>query len=304
MIRILFVVLCALIAWFPNLIGFSPIKTDAATAAASTQAAVSPAATTTPARTPMPTLDPAATPWMSEDDTNALNQSINDFLNKDGDYTPEKISEMMFDLSGLFDLSQIQLGIVDATRIEGFLLNYIEKDDSLVLLVGFDGVDGERFVAPIQIPLYYIEGDLYSHFYFMEFHADSGYALKVADITMRNTADLNRYLYERIGTCIAVAPARIALSGSPNGYMGAVFDYFAEHNTKLPLAEKLMLSVVTNEDHVAVPSTFPQLYDVMHGFDEKALEGVLIPHITCLEDIGRLDMTLVPMIDPVIIYLK
>lgn len=302
MIRILFVILCALFSWFPNLLGIPPNIADGVNRSASAQATALPSATITPARTPTPTLDPAATPWMSEEDTNALNQSINDFLNKDGDYTPERISAMMFDLSGLFDPNQIQLGIVDATHIEGFLLNYIEKDDSLVLLVGFDGVDGERFVAPIQIPLYYIEGDLNSHFYFMEFHVDRGYALKVADITMRNTADLNKYLYERIGTCITFAPARIAYCGSPNGYMGAALDYFTEHNAKLPLAEKLMLSVATNEDHIAGPSTFPQLYDVMHGFDEKALDGVLIPHITRLEDIGSLDMTLVPMIDPVVYY--
>ena len=304
MIRILFVVLCALISWFPNLIGLTAIKTDAADAAASTQAAASPTAIITPAQTPTPTADPAATPWMNEEDTAMLNQSIADFLNKDGDFTTEKISANMFDLSGLFDQSKLQLGLVDATHIEGYFLNYIEKDDSLILLVGFDDVDGERFVAPIQIPLYYIEGDLNSHFYFMEYHADKGYALKVADITLRNTADLNLYLYQRIGSCIAFAPARIALPGSPNGYMGAVFDYYVEHNAKLPLAEKLMLSVATNEDHIAVPATFPQLYDVMHGFDTKALEDVRIPHITQLEEIGNLDMSLVPMIDPMIYYRK
>lgn len=304
MIRILIVILCAIFAWFPSLIGVSVIETDMANAFVPAQASPSPAATATLAPTPTPTADPVATPWMSEKDTNALNQNIDDFLNQDGDFTPEKISAMMFDLSGLFDPSQLQLGMVDATHIEGYLLNYVEKSGSYILLVGLDGIDGERFVAPIQIPLYYIEGDLNSHFYFMEFHADQGYALKAADITQRNTADLNRYLYERIGTCVAFAPARIAYSGSPNGYMGDVFDYFVEHNEKLPLAEALMLTVATNEENIAVPATFPQLYDVMHGFDEKSLEGIRIPQITRLEDIGNLDMSHVPMIDPILYYRK
>lgn len=78
---------------------------------------VTPAPTETSAPTPTPTPGPSSTPWMNEEDTAALNQKIQDFLDKTGDYTPEKISAKMFDLSGMFDKTQIQLGLVDATHV-------------------------------------------------------------------------------------------------------------------------------------------------------------------------------------------
>ena len=187
---------------------------------------------------------------------------------------------------------------------EEIKFDYVEKDGSLVLIVGFDGADGERFVTPIQIPLFYLEGDLNAHFYFMQYHSDKAYAVRTADITQRDTARLHKELYNLIGKCIAFAPARIALSGSQYGYSGAVFKYFDEHNAKLGLAEKLMLSVNTNKEHIAVAITFPQLYDVIDSFDEDALESWTIPQITQLDDIGRFSLFSVPMIDPIIYYAK
>lgn len=272
------------------------------TPAPTESAAPTPAASAAP--TPTSAAGPTATPWMSEDAAAALNQKMRDFLNKEGDYTPEKISARMFDLSGMFDKSQMQLGLVDATHIEGYFFDYIEKDGSLVLLVGFDGADGERFIAPIQIPLYFIEGDLTSHFCFLQYHSDKGYSEKKADVVGLDTTALNTNLYSLIGKCIAFSPARIPFSGSKTGYSGRAKTYFEEHNAKTGLAEKLMLSVNTNEEHIAAAMTFPQIYDVLNSMDKRALEGLSIPHITQLSDVASFDLSSVPMIDPAIYYGK
>ena len=261
-----------------------------------------PAPTVTSAPTPTPLSGPTPTPWMDEAETAALNQKIQDFLNKTGDFTPEKISKMMFDMSGMFDTSRIQLGLVGATFVEGYLLDYVEKDGSLLLLVGFDGNDGGRFVAPIQIPLYYIEGDLTSHFYFLRYYSDKGYAVRSADITQLDTDLLNLQLYNLIGKCIAFSPARIPLSGSKNGYSGRAKTYFNEHNNKVALADKLLLSVSTNEENITVSMTFPQIYDVLNSIDESSLTSLTIPRITELNDINTIDLSGVPMIDPAIYY--
>lgn len=263
-----------------------------------------PTSTATSAPTPSPIPGPTPTPWMNEADTAALNQKIQDFLNKEGDFTPEKVSARMFDLSGLFDSKQIQLGLVDATHIEGHFFDYVEKEGSLLLLVGFDGKGGDRFVAPIQIPLYYLEGDLNSHFYFLQYHSEKGYAEKKVDITYNDLENLHLQLYNLRGKCIAFSPARVAFSGSKTGYSGRALTYFQQHNEKIGLAEKLLLSVATNEDHIVVAMTFPQLYDVLNSIDKNALEGLSIPSITCLNDVAGFDMSSVPMIDPAIYFSK
>jgi hypothetical protein len=304
MIRILFLIVCILFSVFPSVFKIPMVNTTDNSVPIAAEAQITPAVTGTPAPTPSPTPGPDATPWMNEEDTANLNRKISAFLNKEGDYTPEKISAMMFDLSGLLDESQMQLGLVDATHVEGYLFDYVEKDDSLVLIVGFDGSDGERFVAPIQIPLYYLEGDLNAHFYFIQYHSDKEYAVKTADVTLRDTAQLRMEIYKLIGKCIAFVPARVALSGSQYGYSGTVFKYFDEHNAKLGLAEKLMLSVNTNEDNIAVAITFPQMCDLINSFDEAALESWTVPHITRLDDLGRFILSGVPMIDPAIYYRK
>ncbi|MEN6594265.1 MAG: hypothetical protein ABFC31_04850 [Clostridiaceae bacterium] len=304
MIRILIFILCVLYSIFPAYFEGAQATVADSGAQAAVEAEASPAATETPAPTPTPVSGPTATPWMNEEDTAALNQKIQDFLNKEGDYTAEKISAKMFDLSGLLDKSKVQLGLVDATHIEGYFFDYIEKDGSLLLLVGFDGNDGGRFVVPIQIPLYFIEADLTSHFCFLQYHADKGYTEKKADVTELDVDALHQQLYGLIGKCIAFSPARIPFSASSTGYSGRAKTYFLEHNDKVNRAEQLMLAVCTNEENIAVKMTFSQFYDVLNSIDESALEGVTIPHIMELSDVASFDLSSVPMIDPAIIYCK
>ena len=311
MLNILFFILSVLYSIFPavfegeqTLVWDNGLKRVDVTQTAEEPQASAAQTEATPAPTPTPVTGPTATPWMNEEDTAALNQKMEDFLYKEGDYTPEKISAKMFDLSGLLDSSKMQLGLVDATHIEGYFLDYIEKDGSLLLLVGFDGNDGGRFIVPIQIPLYFIESDLTSHFYFTQYNSGTKSLTQKADITQLDVAGLNQQLYGLIGKCIAFAPARIPLSASSTGYSGRAKTYFLEHNEKINRAEQLMIAVCTNEENIAASMTFPQFYDVRNSIDKKALEGVSLPHIMQLSDLANVDLATVPMIDPAIIYGK
>ncbi|MEN6418235.1 MAG: hypothetical protein ABFC73_04870 [Clostridiaceae bacterium] len=311
MLNILFFILTVLYSIFPavfegeqTLVWDNGLKQVDVTQTAEEPQASAAQTEATPAPTPTPVTGPSATPWMSEDATAALNQKIQDFLNKEGDFTPEKISAKMFDLSGVLDTSKMQLGLVDATHIEGYFFDYIEKDGSLLLLVGFDGNDGDRFVVPIQIPLYFIESDLTSHFYFVQYNSGAKSLTQKADITQLDIAGLNQQLYGLIDKCIAFAPARIPLSAASTGYSGRAKTYFLEHNDKINRAEQLMLVVCANEENIAASMTFPQIYDVRNSIDINALEGVTLPHIMQLSDLANVDLATVPMIDPAIIYGK
>jgi len=50
-----------------------------------------------------------------------------------------------------------KLGLVGIAKAEGVVLGYLEKDDNFLILVGFDGFDGKRFVTLVRAPAYIIE---------------------------------------------------------------------------------------------------------------------------------------------------
>ena len=114
------------------------------------------APTAAPTATPSPV--PTPTPIFSEARTAELNQQFQDFLNKEGEFTPEKMSSKMMVTTSLLDNDKVGLGIADSQpMIQGYFFDYFEKDNRLFLLMGFDGKDGNRFITPVEIPLYIYE---------------------------------------------------------------------------------------------------------------------------------------------------
>ena len=117
-------------------------------------ATVAPTASPTPTESPVPT----ATPIFSEARTVELNQQFQDFLNKEGEFTPEKTQEMMMATVSLLDYDKVGLGIADyQPMIQGYFFDNFEKDNRLFLLMGFDGKDGNRFITLLEIPFYLYE---------------------------------------------------------------------------------------------------------------------------------------------------
>lgn len=115
--------------------------------------AVTPTATPTATPSPIPT----ATPIFSEERNMELNQKMQDFLNKEGDFTSEKISSIMIKTTSSLDENEIGLGFANGQIIEGYFFDYFENDKSVFLLMGFDGSDGGRFITLVEIPIYYDE---------------------------------------------------------------------------------------------------------------------------------------------------
>ena len=121
---------------------------------------------TTPEITPspIPEVTEAPTPtlaesFFSEERRAELNQQFQDFLNKQGEFTPEKMSSKMMATTSLLDNDKVGLGIADyQPLIQGYFFDYFEKDNRIFLLMGFDGKDGNRFITPLEIPLYFYEG--------------------------------------------------------------------------------------------------------------------------------------------------
>ena len=146
-------------------------------------------------------------------------------------------------------MGSTELGLADSQpKLEGYLFDYVEKDGSLILLMGFDGKDGKGFITPIQIPLYLIEGSK-TNFYFLK--SDYNTVLSPSSVagmaTDENAQKIFEYLDKLEKRVIAIIPSFEKYPGSSEGYTGVVADYFIEHNSKVGLASKLISLVATNE---------------------------------------------------------
>lgn len=63
------------------------------------------------------------------------------------------------------DKSKMVLGIIgEWGEVQGYFFDYLEKDNRIVLFIGFDGKDGNRFITPVEIESYFYEAFKPAHF--------------------------------------------------------------------------------------------------------------------------------------------
>lgn len=126
-----------------------------------------------PTATPVPTPSPTPTLSPEEIKTAKLNQEFHDFLNKEGEFTPEKIFSQLIEFYcskgtdhitkyedwSNYDERKFGLGLSSIQpHIQGYLFDYFESEGRIILILGFDGTDGTRFISPVEIPFYVVEG--------------------------------------------------------------------------------------------------------------------------------------------------
>ena len=245
-----------------------------------------------PEETPIitPSLAPTATPIFSEKRTAELNQQIYDFNHNEGDFTKEKKSEMAISTQTTEERGSTELGIqLSQPRIEGYFFDYFEKDGSLILLMGFDDKNGKGFTTPIQIPLYFYEGEALAKFTFAV--KTSSYLGTVETVTNKDTEGLFIYLDKLKGKVIMVQPAFKPFPGTKDDHTGATKEYFIEHESKVAMAGKLISLVATNGIEIQ-----------NEDYHESDYENHEIIKIESLDEMNNIDLSMVTMIDPVIIF--
>jgi len=136
-------------------------------------APAAPTVAPTPTASPVPT----PTPIFSETRIAELNQQMQDFLNKEGEFTPEEMSSRMMEFcegNGInfksqLDMNAAGLGISSSqSHIQGYFFDYYEKDSRAFLLLGFDGEDGNRFITLAEMPFYLLESVESASFAFLK----------------------------------------------------------------------------------------------------------------------------------------
>lgn len=272
---------------------------DSAVAAAATLTpepapTFSPTPSPTPVPTPTPTHSPTPVPLFSAERKAELNLLITDFINNQGDFTKEKKSEMAIGSETTDKLGSTELGLVlYDPQIEGYLFDYVEKDGSLILIMGFDGKDGKGFVTPIQIPLYFLEGEARANFTFYEFEANTVFTrFNQTDVANnKDTTNLFKRLDELEGNVIVIEPAFESFPGSKDDHTGVTKDYFIEHESKLELAGRLVDSVATNGIEIENEN--------YHEDDYSNYEIIKLKNV---EDVENLDLAKVPLMQLHIYY--
>lgn len=119
-----------------------------------------PIVTPTPKPTYTPILTDSPVPVISADEAVVINQQIQDFLQYKGIYSQENIQSYLYSERHANEDFFYKLGIVyEAEReyyqIQGWLFGYTMQADDLLLIVGFDSINNDRFVTALKIPLFH-----------------------------------------------------------------------------------------------------------------------------------------------------
>lgn len=256
-----------------------------------------PIVTPTPKPTITPSPAPTATPLFSEERTAELNQQIYDFNHNEGGFTNENKSKMAIYPEMLEDLDSVKLGLATSDfYIEGYFFDYFEKDESLILIMGFDGRNGSSFTTLVEIPLYFLMGEpkatFVSHAYEKNTVLSSMRAIQYASGVDSRDA-LYDGLDKLISKVIMVKPSFESFPGSEDDHTGITKEYFKKHENKVGLSGKLLSSVATNEIEIENSS-----------FCESDYEVYSLIKLNNLDDVANIDVSEIPMMHLRVAYFE
>lgn len=258
-----------------------------------------------PSADPTSTLSsaPTVTPWIDAEREAVLNQQLQDFLNKEGDFTTEETSSMMMTFFENDKLESIGLGVCDSHPIiQGYLFDYIELQDVILLIVGFDGADGNRFVTPVEIPVYMYEAVK------DKAEKDTSFVFRVDALLQNSLDDLyfiglsnTKYLSDRSDFTLLFESIKHKVVGISLSIWPLDYSYIAEHygpeaglyvnesNSKINLSYRLLESVTSNNF----------TYEIPEGIETANVE---IMKLTSTEDLNNLDISMIPLVDSICFF--
>lgn len=232
-------------------------------------------ATPVPTETPVPTLSP-------EEEKEILNQQFQDFLNKKGEFTEEKMDYMPIYVDGRGYKDGSDLGILRIFTEDEMVMTYgylfdIVKDESgnIGLIMGFDGCDGNRFITVLTIC-----NDAYDYNYksisdsekyrmFFVFSIEKGPHLddnSVVQLEAINSNEIYNYLISLKNKRLAVdIPARKVHS---NDLKGGVKEFWDEANERLPYTYNLIYKSATNGVDISMIRSSGNGVQLISSFDE------------------------------------
>jgi hypothetical protein len=235
-----------------------------------------------------------------------LNLEICHFLNKQGAYTDKNIELSAIDADGKSRSDDTKLGLVDMNPvIQGVLLDYTEKDGSLILFMGFQGQDGNRFVSPVEVSIYFFKDYEEVTYFDFEVMGSNCMGNPVNRIKIEDNGDeISEMIKQLKGKIIAF---QLDYDGFPEeeietarknrgGSLGPIGErYVKAQHDKAGLAGKLVTSVATND---------VDLHHYDKNYSEERFKDYQIVIIDDIEDVKNIDLSQIPMMVPRIIYVQ
>lgn len=165
---------------------------------------------------------------------------IKKFLNFETPFSSDEIAMMTFNSK---DRVISKLGIESISRAEGLLLGYLEKNDNVLMIVGFDDFDGKRFIVPIRIPITAIE-DKNNSFGFIFNKVNSENLSDINGFDILKTRDgITSLLDSLIGKVFVLMFTNESLSKNDSDYLGKTEvgkKLLTELDKQLPLTRSLL----------------------------------------------------------------
>lgn len=246
--------------------------------------------------TPTPTLSPEPTPTPTlnpEEKKEFLNKEFQDFLNKEGNFTEEKISYFPIYPRERKGTAPIQLGVLSLYYIDipedtyisvyGYLFDFFKLDNNdIVLIMGFDGKDGKRFITPIEIASsvkdYFLHSahPNFSRFDFIEegLHIDGSPSVAYEAYGSEELAEhLLNFTGKKI--VIDVVGRKWPIKNRQDEFDSVWFKYLEDSNKRVPLTLGFINQLATNGVNMSNVASYSRR----------------INRITCVEDIDSFDYT-------------
>lgn len=193
----------------------------------------------------------------------------------------------MLTFSSLSD-DKVGLGIGDGNQtIQGYFFDYFEKENRLILLMGFDGKDGNRFITPLEIPLYFYDAIEEAEFLVTKLKENYICASTVAEdyIDYGERAKLIPLLNTLKGKVIGFTLSMYTYSkegARDDEYSRIVCAYLDEVNPKVDLSFGLMQLVTSN--------------DIEYDWEDRIGDSDSIIKIKSCDDINDINISDVPII--------
>lgn len=230
---------------------------------ASTQPAQTETATPTPSptATPSPTPDQSAIAAASEKAAmEELDKQIKAFLNKESPYGEDDIQmigRQNQDGDEYGDCMKIKLGLVGLIDgndsegnsfivpcVEGLLFDYVEIDNNIYMIIGFDDQDGNRFVTPIEIPMEFYNNEPRGGYPIVVL--GSGWLNGSQEVKTTDPKDIKNYLNQNKGDTIALDIDIFGVTKNALNETGINGDYFKDAYRRIIFNQKLIEMLSSN----------------------------------------------------------
>ena len=226
-----------------------------------------------------------------------LDEKMTDFLDREGNFTEEESKDSIFLVGSNYGVETTALGSMYEQKpcVQGYLFDFLKKDESLVLIIGFDGDKNERFITGLEVPLYYYRNYPEANLNFLKFGGKSVSGSNISLFAKSGEVDvIEKYLDQLKDRYILFDLDFFGPDFDINNSDGILKEMLAERVRKQPITKKLVMNVAKNNIPIDGFGSFDGLdvFDLVNINDSGDIDNINvsdIPIVAGISFFGSLD---------------